>query len=163
MLEDFLSDVKSPARTYNLPFGGAMDLEEMERMPPMAAVMTPFPYSIGLDSSLRRARRVMAEHRIHHLPVTAGGDVVGMLSASQLPPVGDGGTTVRDLTLGEPSLAQTTDRLDVVLERMAAERVETVVVVKGRKLAGIFTTSDACRRFVEVLRQLFPPRGNDAA
>jgi len=140
-----------------------MELEEMERMPPMAAVMTPFPYSIDLDAPLRRAREVMAEHRIHHLPVTAGDDVVGTLSSSRLPPADGGGTKVRDLPLDEPFLAQTTDRLDAILERMAADRVETVVVVKGRKLAGIFTITDACRHFVEVLRQLFPPRGNDAA
>ena len=43
------------------------------------------------------------------------------------------------------------------------EHIGSALVVKGGKLAGIFTMTDACRSFGEFLRSIFPDTGKDSA
>jgi acetoin utilization protein AcuB len=50
----------------------------MKRNPQVVAFMTPFPYSVEIDSPLARAHQLMREHRFRHLPVTCAGEIVGM-------------------------------------------------------------------------------------
>ena len=52
----------------------------MDHIPAVASVMTPFPYSIDVVDSLRRARELMVEHGIRHLPVLHDKTLVGVLS-----------------------------------------------------------------------------------
>lgn len=49
----------------------------MKRNPQVIAFMKPFPYPIDLDAPLEDAHKLMREH---HLPVTSGGAIVGVLS-----------------------------------------------------------------------------------
>jgi len=46
--------------------------------------MTPDPVIAGPDDDLRDAMAVMTEHRIRHLPVQDGGDLVGLVSIGDL-------------------------------------------------------------------------------
>ncbi len=46
---------------------------------------------------------------------------------------------------------------------MATERVGSALVLRGERIVGIFTTTDACRLFAEYLRRDFPADGDDAA
>jgi CBS domain-containing protein len=47
--------------------------------------MTPSPITIGCDTSVDEAMRVMTENRIRHLPVVRGdGSVAGVLSIGDL-------------------------------------------------------------------------------
>lgn len=138
-----------------------MNVEHMDRMPTVAAVMTPFPHSIEIDQLLQRARQVMRRHRFHHLPVMEGGRLVGLLSADQAEKAGEG-WRVRDVCALDPCIVATTEPLDAVLATMTGG-VETVLVVKSGHLAGIFTLKDACRRFAELLREMFPKQGGDEA
>ena len=56
------------------------------------------------------------------------------------------------------------ERLDRVLLHMADAHIGSALVVKEGKLAGIFTTNDACRCFADLLRSEFAPEeGDDAA
>ena len=50
----------------------------------MKAVMTPFPYSVELDDPIAKARGLMDEHRIRHLPVKDGCELVGLLTDRDL-------------------------------------------------------------------------------
>ncbi len=142
-----------------------MNLEKMDRMPAVAAVMTPFPHSIDIDAPLEEARKMMVRHRFHHLPVVEDGRLVGLISAWRLareaPP--GGGGRVRELCTLDPWIVATAAPLDGVLAKMAREQIHTVLVVKEGKLAGIFTLTDACRHFAAVLRQKFPGSGGDEA
>lgn len=144
-----------------------MKLDKMDHMPAVAAVMTPFPQAVELDTPLERARKVMAKHRIHHLPVLADGEVTGLLAAGDLPRPGSetGHLRVGDVCDRDPCVVAITAPLDDVLERMVRERRETVLVVKEDRLAGILTLNDACQLFVELLRRLLPKTtgGDDAA
>ncbi|UCF67002.1 MAG: CBS domain-containing protein [Acidobacteriota bacterium] len=141
-------------------------------MPTIKSVMTAFPYAIAIDRSASQARRMMAEHGIHHLPVMDGERLVGVVTKREIERVldvarrGEGTNDPRldQVTLTRALVVDLTASLDRVLTEMAEKHFETTLVVKDRKLAGIFTRSDACRWFGRLLRDLFPAGdGEDAA
>ena len=42
--------------------------------------MTALPHTIGQEQTLHKARDIMREHRIRHLPVLSGQRLVGMIT-----------------------------------------------------------------------------------
>jgi len=134
-------------------------------------VMTPFPYSVPSDASLSTARSMMSEHGIHHLPVIQDGQLIGLLTARDLEAVLRSGlddasvarVRVGDLVLREIVVVEMNQPLDTVLREMAERHVGSVLVVKEGRLAGIFTASDACRLFADLLRTAFPGGGDEVA
>ena len=141
----------------------------MLRRPSLKQAMTPFPYSVDMDSSLEIARATMQDHGIGHLPVKKGDELIGVLSDRDLLRVegddgsGANGMHVRDILLGEPLAVDIGMPLDRVVGTMAKRRIDCAVVLKEGRLAGIFTTIDACRVFSELLQDLGPAQGDDAA
>lgn len=136
----------------------------MKRIPSIQAVMTTFPWSIEADWALRRARHMMAEHDVRHLPVVREGKLVGVLTDRDLkraldPDIGlppEDELFVDDVMVHDPYVVETTVPLDDVLLAMAEEHIGSALVVKDAKLVGVFTANDACRLFAEFLR-----RGHD--
>ena len=152
--------------------GDAMDLYRLDHMPSVKVAMTPFPHAVEVAAPLSRARDMMLEHDIHHLPVTEGGELVGVISAREVA-LGTSISSARD-PRREPSVGEAcvrhayvveyAERLDRVLARMARDRVGCALVVRRGKLVGIFTVTDACRLLAEWLRARFPDRdGGEAA
>ncbi len=138
----------------------------MKAIPPVKAVMTPFPHSVEIDAGLSRAREMMAEFEIGHLPVMESGRLVGILRARDLqsPAAAGPEQKVRDICSKEPPyVVGLSEPLDRLLISMAEQRLDAALVVKEGKLAGIFTVSDVCEQFGMLLRRLFPPSGDDAA
>ncbi|MFQ5351390.1 MAG: CBS domain-containing protein [Thermoanaerobaculia bacterium] len=138
-------------------------------MPRIKAVMTPFPYSLGPEDSLEKARQLMAEHGIRHLPVMVDGRPAGVITDQDLrraPAVGDtdDGPQVGDLVLSQACEVDLSTPLDLVLSEMAGRHLDSALVLKGGRLVGIFTATDACRAFAEFLRREAPsPDGESAA
>lgn len=141
----------------------------MSHRPCLSSAMTPFPYSVELSSSLEVARATMQDHGIGHLPVKDGDELVGVVSDRDLLRIqhNDGssvqGLHVRDLLLGEPYAVDIGTPLEKVVSTMAQRRIDCAVVVKEGRVAGIFTTVDACRIFARLLVELGPTHGDDAA
>jgi acetoin utilization protein AcuB len=138
----------------------------MKAIPPMKAVMTPFPHWVDIDAPLARARALMDEHAIRHLPVVEKGSLVSILGEDELRRAAEGVTgelRVRDVCEAGPYVVELFEPLDRVLLHMAEHHLDSMVVTKDGKLAGIFTVSDACRHFGKLLRSLFPPSGDSAA
>jgi acetoin utilization protein AcuB len=137
----------------------------MRRIPLIRSVMTPFPHSIGSDRTLGEARRMMVEHRIGHLPVIQEGRLVGVLTERdvQVRAGDEDEFLVRDRCTMEVYVVKPTERLDRVLTHMAEKQIGSALVVKEDRLVGIFTTTDACRCFAELLHTLFPGGGDEAA
>jgi len=141
----------------------------MARVPPIKAVMSPFPYSIAAGASLAEARWMLSAHGIRHLPVLDGENLVGVLSSRDIDramrssPDDDGAPTVGQACSSPAYTVELETPLDNVLLHMVAERIGSALVVRGDKVVGIFTTTDACRLFAEMLRRDLPPSGNDAA
>jgi len=131
----------------------------MSTIPNMSEVMTPFPYAIALDRYVGEAQRMMVGHEVRHLPVTADGEVFSVITerdiqAALLAPDADPWQlTVRDVCVDDPYIADVSDPLDVVLEQMALRHIGCAILAQEDRVAGIYTTVDACRQFAETLRK----------
>jgi acetoin utilization protein AcuB len=134
--------------------------------------MTPFPHFVAIDESLLRAKALMVEHEVRHLPVKDGNALVGLVTDRDikraldpdlgLPPKEE--LFVRDVFIPDAYVVDILEPLDRVLEHMFRNHIGSSLVTKAGRLVGIFTTVDACRLFCEHLRSLFPTRpGNTAA
>lgn len=142
----------------------------VERIPPLKAVMTPFPHSIEVDRPLAEARALMVDEGFRHLPVTSGHDSVGILSdrdvrrllESRLGLAGDEDLLVGDAMTEEPYTVDLNTPLDHALTVMAEEHIGCTLVTREGRLAGILTTSDVCRAFAEHLGRL-RPHGDEIA
>jgi acetoin utilization protein AcuB len=134
----------------------------MKAIPPIKAVMTPFPYWIDGEASVERARLMMAERSIRHLPVMRGGRLVSVLTEREVQ-LASGETKVRDVCRMGAYVVGLSEPLDRVVLHMAEHHVGSALVVKDGKLAGIFTLTDACLCLGRLLRTLFPAGGDDAA
>lgn len=139
-------------------------------MPTVKAVMTPFPHSVDADASLAQARAVMLEHEIRHLPVKGEhGDLIGVLTDRDLkraldPDLGLPAREellVRDVFVRDGYVVELHAPLDRVLLNMAERHIGSALVVHRGRLAGIFTATDACRAFGELLRDRFGPSPGD--
>ena len=71
--------------------------------------------------------------------------------------------TVRDADMLEAYVVDLDQRLDNVVLEMAKRHIDSALIVKDGRLAGIFTATDACRWLGELLREDLPTGGDDAA
>lgn len=140
----------------------------MKAIPPIKTVMTPFPYWVDGGESMEEASRLIAEHGVRHLAVKERDELIGVITeleierARGLHPA-SGELRARDLCGRQAYVVGLSEPLDRVLLHMAEHHLDSALVVKDGKLAGIFTTSDACRHFGRLLRTLFPAGGGDEA
>ena len=140
-------------------------------MPSVGRVMTPFPYFVMLGDSVAKARALMDEHRLRHLPVKQQDDVVGLLSRRDIDrwvhpaaPSSDlERIQVERIMTAYPYCVSWKTPLADVLERMAETRIGTAVVTRGGRLAGILTLTDVCQLMAELLRDRFPDEAPPAA
>lgn len=140
-----------------------MNLAEHEQMPPVAALMTPFPHFVRPDDPARLAEDLMREHAIRHVPVKDGDQVVGIVSERDLR-ASPAGRLVRDvLTPGVYAVERSTP-LAVALREMAQRKIGTAVVLRSGRLAGIVTVTDVCVALADVLEARFGrAEGGDVA
>ena len=125
----------------------------------MDAVMTPLPYSVALDARIAEAREVMADHDIRHLPVTDGGELVGVITQRDIALVLDPELDVpfheelrvRTVCVRGAYVVEPQTPLSTVLSEMARRRIGSALVALHGQLLGIFTVTDACRLFAEHL------------
>ena len=131
--------------------------------------MTPFPYVVQVDDSLRVARELMVRHQVRHLPVKDGNALAGVLTDRDLkraldPDLGlapKDELFVRDVFEPHAYVVDAGEPLDNVLEHMAAEHIGSVLVTRHARLVGIFTATDACKVFCRHLRSIFPGDSGD--
>ncbi len=142
----------------------------MKKMPKLATLMTPFPYSIDKGANLDQAIKMMGEHKVRHLPVTQGHELVGMVSDRDLKGVAlahPGSTPSESLSVSdichEAYVVDLNAPLDRVLLEMAERHIGSAIVTREGKLAGVFTSVDACRSFGEYLQAQFPSGGGNEA
>ena len=141
--------------TDALRFAGAALAEEsrVQRHPAeIAQLMTPRPLvTVAETTTLTAAWRLMTSSHVRHLPVLAGGAVVGMLSDRDV--LAAGKEALREQTLQPPMLVSdamstrvstldadrpATDAATILLRR----RVGALPVLRGHELVGIVTVAD---------------------
>ncbi len=143
----------------------------MKRIPSIKTVMTAFPYSVQPEASLHQAIDFMRAHNIRHLPVADNGELLGLVSDRDIKLVlgpdfaypDPDKLTVGDIMRPDNYTVDLEERLDNVLAYMAEHHIGSAVVTRQGKLAGMFTTSDACREFSEHLREAFRRAGGGSA
>jgi acetoin utilization protein AcuB len=118
----------------------------------IADLMTRQPWTVQIDDSLAVARRMIAERDIHHLPVLESGEVVGMVTERELAHAAGRIGTVSDAMTPVRCVAPETP-LDEVLELMATEHRDAIVITSNGAVEGIFTSSDAVRVLLELVRR----------
>jgi len=124
------------------------------------AVMTPYPYSIEIDAHLTTAKAMLTQFKIRHLPVRDGDKWVGVVTEQNLDMAQALGidmsvssnVRIRDLCRHKVYSVAPDAPLALVLREMAERFLDSALVVKDGKLLGIFTASDALRRYAEVLQ-----------
>ena len=126
-------------------------------IPTIQKYMTTTPHSIGAEQPLARAHEMLREHRIRHLPVLRGGQLVGMLTQRDLALI----ETLKDVDAHTVSVedAMSTDLytvapstpLDAVVGEMAEKKYGSAVILDNHHVVGIFTTVDACNALVDLL------------
>jgi acetoin utilization protein AcuB len=146
-----------------------VDLRKLDRIPGVASVMTPFPFSVDAADPLAAADALMERHGIRHVPVIEQGRIAGLVTDRDLAlfgnPVlrGEPDVRVGQVCARDPYVVDLHTPIDRVVLAMAERRIEAAVVTREGRLAGIFTSSDACRILGEVLAARFRGGGGEAA
>ena len=127
-------------------------------IPPVSEFMSTSTRAIGADQPLSIAHRVMREHDIRHLLVLRGEQIVGIVSQRDLHLVETFKDADPDEILVEEAMTENVftvppeAALDGVVGIMAERKLGSVVVMRGDRVEGIFTTTDALQALFRVLR-----------
>jgi acetoin utilization protein AcuB len=119
--------------------------------------MTLSPHTIGKDQPLEVAHRLMRAHDIRHLPVLEGGRVIGVVSqrdlhlVETLRDVDPAKVTVEEAMTPDPYTVAPEAALIEVVRAMARAKLGSVVVTRGGRPVGVFTTIDALRALEQQL------------
>ena len=146
-----------------------MELPRIDKVPSVATVMTPFPYSVDVGASVDEAERLMREHDVDQLPVQDGSALVGLDTERQLIELrtaaaeGTGILTVDRLTLRKPYVVDIHTPVGKIAAAMAQQQHDAALVVRDGRLAGIFTTTDACRTLAAICGQNDPAGDDEVA
>jgi CBS domain-containing protein len=129
------------------------------RVPSLATVMTPFPHAIDAESSLDGASAMMAEHDFHHLPVIRDGELVGVVSATDVARAVALGRAERDVPIEnfcatKPHVVDIRTALVDVVSQMADRGIDSVLVTRQGKLVGILTHTDVSRLLARFLHEI---------
>ena len=122
--------------------------------------MTVGPHSISSRHTLAEAHQTMRERGVRHLPVIDDGKVIGVVSQRDLylletlRGVDAARELVEEAMSSEPFVVDPDAALEDVAEAMAFHKHGSALVVEGSAIVGIFTTTDALRALVTLLRDI---------
>ena len=116
-------------------------------------VMTRAVITIRPDTPSEKARALMDQHRIRHLPVVTEGRLVGMLSDRDVRSAAAGASAARAdrIMTRDPVTVTSRARVEHAARRMLEGRFGALPVVDGDMLVGIVTYTDLLRAFVDVI------------
>jgi acetoin utilization protein AcuB len=133
-------------------------------MPPISRYMTRQPWTIERGATLTAAHQLMRSHTIRHLPVMDAGRLVGIVSERDLhlietlPDADPDEVTVGDAMTETVYVVAPADEVSDVVDRMAAGKLGSAVVMQGERVEGIFTSIDALHVLSHVLRRTVDSR-----
>lgn len=138
-------------------------LRFVEPAPKIKHVMTPFPFFIQTNATVADALTMMEVQGIHHLPVQHDGELVGIVSDHDLARATSRRDPIAEVMRSDVFVVDMEHPLDAVLEMMMKERLGSALIRHDDKLAGIFTTFDACRLLLDAFEPSGPVSGDDVA
>lgn len=136
---------------------------------PVSEIMTKNLVKLHLDDELSHAESLFKKHKIRHLPVVEGEQIVGMLSYNDLMRISfvdstdDDGETVETTVYDMFSIESVMTKKVVsvspetsikqVAEIFTQREFHALPVVKNDNLVGIVTTTDVVRYLLEQYRE----------
>jgi CBS domain-containing protein len=113
-------------------------------------IMRPARWTIGPESTLSRAERIMARRRLHHLLVTDAGALAGLISERDILDARTDGKPdeawwhmpVRSAMQDVPPTASPDDSVESAIARLADSPVDVLPVVERGFLIGQITATD---------------------
>ncbi len=132
----------------------------MRKTPTIGSVMTAFPYSVDIDAHAYGAKTMLEQMKIQHMPVMDGAKpvaVISMIDIERAEALGleiaiGSDVRVKDIVRRQAYVVTPEEPLVNVLEHMAANHIGTTVIMRDGHLAGIFTFTDVCKRYAELVR-----------
>lgn len=136
----------------------------MKKNESVTKVMTPHPVAIAQNEPVSAARKLLEEKGVHHLPVTDGENLVGILTSNDLLRIsfGDFGNqdsrsldAILDHTyklselMNAPTTVSAADTVRDAATILASHDFHSLPVVDGEKLIGIVTSSDLINYLLE--------------
>ena len=124
--------------------------------------MTANPRVVAPEESIGDAEAVMRRGRFRHLPVVAGGELVGVVSERDLHGAEGGddavrrGRPVRTVMTADVLTIGPNDPLEQAARLMLENKIGCLPVVEDGALVGVITESDIFRAFVQVLGVMEP-------
>jgi acetoin utilization protein AcuB len=123
--------------------------------------MTKKVITVGPEDTLERAADLLAENRIHRLPVVRDGRLVGIVSDSDIRnaalrdsshgTVGVGRKTVGEIMTREVITMTPWDTVEDALLVLQKKRLGALPVVEGGRVVGIITKADVLAALIETL------------
>ena len=124
---------------------------------PIESVMTPVPRSIGVGLPIAAAKELMVQEGIRHLPVLRGGQLCGILSERDvalleaIEGLDESERVVEEAMTSEVYAVPRDAKIADVARHMAEQKLGSVVVLDGRAVIGIVTTTDLARLLASLL------------
>jgi acetoin utilization protein AcuB len=121
--------------------------------------MTVGPHVITSRHTLAEAHQTMRERGVRHLPVVDDGHLKGVVSQRDLylletlRGVDAARELVEEAMSSDPYVVTPDATLEEVAEAMATQKHGSALVVEHATVIGIFTTTDALKALVSVLRR----------
>jgi len=139
-------------------------ISSMKKNESVTRVMTSNPVSISRNESISAARKLLEEKGIHHLPVTDGDNLVGILTSNDLLRVSFGEFGNQDARsldaildhtykladlMNTPTTIASSETVRDAATILASHNFHSLPVVDGDKLVGIVTSSDLIHYLLE--------------
>lgn len=124
--------------------------------PPIRELMTAMPHTIGADMKVSLAKKMMADHKCHHLPVLSGGRIVGIVTSTDLNKADklmktSNDLPVEDIMVEDPVEVKGTEDTFDVIKLMRQKGIGSVIIAPSEsQTMGIFTSTDALHYLTEL-------------
>jgi acetoin utilization protein AcuB len=130
----------------------------MKAMPLIQKFMTAMPHTVGHDIPLKKAKAMMKDYQIRHLPVLDGGKLVGMLTERDMNLAssfqGSAELTAENVMMPMTYVVRPDSPLNEVAMEMSEKKYGSAVVQQENgKVVGIFTAVDALRVLADLLHE----------
>ncbi len=138
----------------------------MRKNEPITLIMTKDPLTVHHGDPISKLRKIFAEHKIHHLPVVSGKELIGIVTWSDFLRVSFGAAFGTDEKAVDATLDHTLTLEDVMTRnplsisvngsiREAAQLLgdhdfHALPVVSGKELVGIVSSKDLIKHLLSL-------------
>ena len=119
---------------------------------PIEEFMTKIPRTVNIGDNIKTVKKLMSEHKIHHVPVLDQGKLMGIISerdltfVSSIKNVNIDHASARDVMTADPFWVPPKTSLKKVCETMADQQIgSTIIADFNMNILGIFTYIDALK------------------